>query len=214
MPDIAGTAPQSPFLHVQALCVKHGQRFIFKGINFKVRVGELVQITGSNGAGKTTLLRTLLGLQKPHQGQITWSCMPTERLYLGHKLGLKADLTISENMQFLLQLQRDAKSQQNLPLDHSLNNPLDNPLEYSQDYSDQPLQKLSAGQQKRCSLSRVLIQNAKVWLLDEPFTALDQKTVAWMARQIDQHCQAGGSVILSSHQALPNFLSVTQSISL
>lgn len=206
MPDLAGTALQPPFLQVKALCVKHGQRFIFKGINFEVQAGELVQIRGSNGAGKTTLLRTLLGLQKPHQGQITWSCLPAERLYLGHKLGLKADLTVSENLQFLLQLQRAAKPQQNLPLDYPLDNPLDS--------GEQPLQKLSAGQQRRCSLSRVQAQNAKVWLLDEPFTALDQQTVAWMANQIDQHCQAGGSVILSSHQALPDFLSVTQSISL
>lgn len=202
MPVLASTAPQSSFLQVQALCVKHGQRFIFKGINFSVQAGALVQISGSNGAGKTTLLRTLLGLQKPHQGQIKWSCTPAERLYLGHKLGLKTELTVSENLQFLVQLQRDAMPQQSLPLDHPM------------DYMDQPLQKLSAGQQRRSALLRVLLQSAKVWVLDEPFTALDQNTVAWVATKIAQHCQAGGSVILSSHQALPDFLSVTQCISL
>ena len=189
-------------LLVRALSAKRAGYTLFKGLNFKLMSGDRIQITGANGSGKTTLLRILLNLAKPHQGRVDWFCHKSERLFLGHKLGLKADLTLQENLQFNQQLQGQGSLTKSIAWQHFAV------------CQHRLLHKLSTGQQRRSALLRLLHQTAKVWILDEPFTALDQSGMDFIASLMSQHSQQGGSIIFTSHQPLPTFLNITQRIDL
>ncbi|MCC5793030.1 MAG: heme ABC exporter ATP-binding protein CcmA [Legionellaceae bacterium] len=173
---------------------------ILKTINFSVRSGELLHILGENGAGKTTLLRLLAGLLEPQSGEIVWehrgraaeSAADSGYISMvGHQTGLCSLLSIFENYRSYPGL---GCEQLALLLEQA----------GLADYAyARWLGMLSAGQRKRASLLRLEIEKKPLWLLDEPFVALDTKGIEYLTCLIRNHLQAQGIVILSSHQALP-----------
>ena len=177
-------------LQVSNLSVQRGDRELISQFSFTVRSGEGVHLLGANGAGKTSLLRVLAGLAPAAAGSFAWldGC---RSIYLGHALGLKPELTVEENLDFLLRLSGQTAQ---CTLDEALQ-----ALGIAR-YFDARVGSLSAGQKRRVGLARLLLEPAGFWLLDEPFAALDVKAAAWLCRQIEAFLRVGGSVLLTSHQ--------------
>lgn len=177
-------------LQVEALSVQRGDRELISAFSFAVHSGEGVHLLGANGAGKTSLLRVLAGLAPAAAG--SYSFAPGCRsIYLGHALGLKPELTVEENLQFLLRLSGQSAL---CSLDEALQ------AVGIARYFDARVGSLSAGQKRRVGLARLLLEPAGLWLLDEPFAALDVKAAAWLCRRIESFITDGGSVLLTSHQ--------------
>ncbi len=185
-------------------CVR-GDRRLFRGLSFELGPGQLLRVEGANGAGKTSLLRLLAGLGLPAAGEVHWQGQPIRRqretyaqalLYLGHLGGLKDELTPAENLQIEADLAgtpgvdaariSEALSNWGLARQAKL-----------------PLRVLSAGQRRRAALARLQLTEAALWILDEPFNALDVDAVAHLGRQIEAHVQRGGLAVITSHMALP-----------
>jgi heme exporter protein A len=184
-------------------CIRQ-DRVLFKNLSFSVKSGNCMHILGPNASGKSSLLQMLCQLLKPSSGDIYWN---NETLkanksnfilnlnYLGHKLGVKSELSVIENIHFMAKLaQQDSTS---VRIEEALN------LWGLQQLKHQKLQYLSAGQKQRLALTKLLIKPAKLWLLDEPYTSLDQSYTQVLTQLITQHLQQQGLVILTSHQAIP-----------
>ncbi|MDN4503114.1 cytochrome c biogenesis heme-transporting ATPase CcmA [Alteromonadaceae bacterium BrNp21-10] len=181
-------------------CIK-SDRELFSALSFAVDAGQVLHLHGPNGAGKTSLLRILVGLSQPYGGQVLFNGQPinqhseynSQMIYLGHKAGLSPHLSALENLHYWQQ-------QQAIPATVDLMNLLEKlglvGLE------EVPVGHLSAGQQRRVALARLWLKPAKLWILDEPFTALDTSAIELVQTQIEQHVKAAGSVLLTSHQAL------------
>lgn len=191
----------APLLAAYDLFCLRDQRFLFKQLELTLAKGESLHIMGANGAGKTSLLRILCGLLSPYQGVIHWrgediqNC-PSEYhqhlLYIGHTPGLKDELTALQNLSFYGALDGTK------PVRSALLAALQQVgLEY---YEDLPVRHLSAGQKRRVALARLWLSQAKLWILDEPFTALDRAGISHLEQHLAQHCDQGGSLILTSHQ--------------
>ncbi|QTH62716.1 cytochrome c biogenesis heme-transporting ATPase CcmA [Psychrosphaera ytuae] len=191
----------TPLLRAEQLtCIKQ-DRILFEHLDVAVYPGDIIQVAGPNGAGKTSLLRILAGLAQPHEGQVLYNETPIgadpeqyhqSLLYIGHKAGVKAELSAEENLQFSLALhQHDANQAEALLESVGLLG-----------FEDSLAAQLSAGQHRRISLAQLWSSHAKVWILDEPFTAIDVKGVAAIEQQILSHAQQGGCVILTTHQPL------------
>ncbi|MBU4683248.1 cytochrome c biogenesis heme-transporting ATPase CcmA [Cedecea davisae] len=186
-------------LEARQLTCQRDERTLFNALSFRVEPGEMVQVAGQNGAGKTTLLRILAGLAQADEGEVFWQAQPLRRqrdlfhsdlLWIGHQPGIKTVLTPFENLTFfhadVAEAQRwDALEQIGLP-----------------GFEDLPVNQLSAGQQRRAALARLWLSAAKLWLLDEPFTALDATGIEKLTQRLRQHADAGGMVVLTSHQPL------------
>lgn len=181
-------------------CVR-GDRLLFSNLNFCVKAGQWMQIEGENGSGKTSLLRILAGLSQPDSGEVLWrdSAIQTQRpiyfsemIYQGHALGLKSELSAIENLKVSLAL-IDGSMELNAIYAALKKVGLEN-------LEENPTRALSAGQRQRITLARLLLSQARLWILDEPFTALDFNGVALVRRLIEEHLQQGGMVILTSHQ--------------
>lgn len=162
--------------------------------------GEILQIEGPNGSGKTTLLRILTTALQPsggeilYQGQILSECQfdyLSNILFLGHQSALKLTLTAEENLSWITS---------ELPGSISVLNALERVG--LRGYSDIPCHSLSAGQQRRVALARLLLSNAKIWFLDEPFTALDGQGVKFVEQCMERHVNGGGAVMLTTHQPI------------
>ncbi|EAY7400631.1 cytochrome c biogenesis heme-transporting ATPase CcmA, partial [Salmonella enterica] len=173
------------------------ERTLFRGLSFTVDAGEWVQITGGNGAGKTTLLRLLTGLARPDGGEVYWRGEPLRRvrdsyhqdlLWTGHQPGIKTRLTAQENLRFFHQDGDTAQCLEALALAGLAG------------YEDIPVNQLSAGQQRRVALARLWLTRAPLWILDEPFTAIDVNGVARLTQRMARHTEQGGIVILTTHQ--------------
>lgn len=186
-------------LDVKALLCERDDRILFSDLSFQVNAGEWVQITGGNGAGKTTLLRLLTGLARPDAGEVCWQGQPLHQvrdsyhqdlLWIGHQPGIKTRLTALENLRFFHQ---HGDTPQCL---HAL------AQAGLAGYEDLPVSQLSAGQQRRVALARLWLTRARLWILDEPFTAIDVNGVERLTRQMAQHTGQGGMVILTTHQPL------------
>lgn len=175
---------------------------LFVPINVAINAGEVVQVAGPNGAGKTTLLRALCGLFDSFEGEILWQDQPVARsrfaflsqlLYLGHQPGIKKSLTARENLRWFAGIKGDHGGVD-----------VESALEEVglAGYADVPCHQMSAGQHRRVGLARLYFDRSPMWVLDEPFTAIDKAGVARLEERVKQHAQSGGSVILTTHQAL------------
>jgi heme exporter protein A len=191
-------------LEVADLECSRGDRLLFSGLSFTLEPGTLLHVRGRNGSGKTTLLRALCGLLTQDSGDILWNGENARRLgedyhrdalYFGHLNGIKSDLTGIENLRVSATLDGDeveddaiweALGQMGLA-----------------GFEDLPTKVLSQGQKKRVALARLLLSNAPLWILDEPFTALDVDAVDRLQMLIARHVADDGIVILTTHQEVP-----------
>lgn len=189
-------------LTVENLQCIRDDRVLFENFNFSLENGQLLQIEGKNGSGKTSLLRILCGLSMPTEGRVLWqdqdilddkSYFWSHLHYIGHAPGIKVDLTPLENLAMSQALQ-DAPT--TLPLETALN------YVGLYGFEDVPTRTLSAGQQRRVALARLLLNDARLWILDEPFTALDKSAIQWVEHVLDAHAQRGGMAILTSHHPI------------
>lgn len=175
---------------------------LFPALNCNVYAGELLQVYGANGSGKSTLLRMLAGLLEPSAGNILWQDQPiqthenyaTQIGYLGHLNGLKPALTVMENLRLSCALRGVSLPQ------HALHAGLQELDLYA--LKDQLAFSLSAGQARRLALTRVILQPAQLWLLDEPLTALDEAGQQLWLGLLQKHLMQGGMAVVATHQEL------------
>lgn len=196
--------PTMPKLTATALSCSRGGRTLFRDVELAVGAGNWLHVTGSNGAGKTTLLRTLVGLARPDHGQVHWAGRPLadhaqalrqDLVYIGHAPALKDDLTPVENLVISCALDgiaidrtAAASALTRLGLRTRL---------------QVPTRHLSAGQRRRALLARLVVRPARLWVLDEPFAALDTAAVEGVCALVRDHLRAGGAAVLTSHNVVP-----------
>ncbi len=203
---LASPETGSPTLQLDGLTCERGGRPLFSNINRQLRAGDLLRVQGANGAGKTSLLRMLCGLLEPTQGHVLWNGQKIndlkedfsrELVFLGHAAALKDDLSPLENLQVacLLGGKRIDTPTARQALDEA----------GLRGHHHTPVRRLSQGQRKRSALARLSLANQsshppRLWVLDEPFNALDDKATLWLANLIKAHLQRAGIVVLTSHQ--------------
>lgn len=200
-PDSPATVPES-LLELRQLQCERDERILFSGLNLNCFSGDVVQIIGANGSGKTTLLRALAGISGDYLGEIFWRGRAVSEnaweysadlLYLGHLPGIKKGLTPLENLRWYGAMAGDCS-------DSVLKDSLRKVGLYG--YEDTPCYQLSAGQLRRVALARLHMSRATLWILDEPFTAIDKAGVGHLEERLTSHAAAGGIVLLTSHQDL------------
>jgi heme exporter protein A len=181
-------------------CIRE-DRILFEALNFSVCSGDVIQVEGPNGSGKTSLLRILAGLSQPYDGTVLFreqniaeqsDVFHQNLLYLGHLPGVKGEMTAQENLEFTLALQGNdsSKAEETLEKVNLLG------------FEDALASHLSAGQHRRISLARLWQSKVPIWILDEPFTAIDKQGVTQLEQLFLAHAQRGGCVILTTHQDL------------
>ncbi|WP_410680770.1 cytochrome c biogenesis heme-transporting ATPase CcmA [Avibacterium paragallinarum] len=192
-------------LQLKEITCQRGDKTLFTDLSHSWQSGDFVQIEGHNGIGKTSLLRILVGLASPLVGQVCWNGEPITQcreeyyyqlLYLGHQAGIKPELTAWENLQFY---QAISQCQQG---DETLWQALEKVGLIGRE--NIVAGQLSAGQQRRIALARLWLSQAPLWILDEPFTAIDKKGVGVLTQLFERHVANGGMVILTSHQEIPS----------
>lgn len=189
-----------PLLQANQLECQRGDRVLFSDLNFTVEAGQLLLVEGENGAGKTSLLRLLCGLSRPAAGDVLWrgasifsqrTVFHGEMAYLGHHGGVKLELTALENLAVACALRGPQPS-------HAMEDAL---YEVGlAGFADAPGRRMSAGQRQRLALARLLLSGAILWILDEPFTALDVDGIALVGGLLERHAANGGLAVLTSHQ--------------
>lgn len=191
----------TPLLSGRNLLLIRGDRALFNDLEFDLGRGELLQVEGLNGSGKTSLLRVIAGLTPPQEGIVRWrdrdvsrkrQALHAEMVWVGHRPGFKADLTLAENLHF----ESGLKGARVRPLDDALARlGLVSLMRL-------PFRVLSAGQQRRAALARLLIADAALWLLDEPLTNLDVAGQSLVSELLDAHLAGGGLAVVASHRDL------------
>lgn len=190
-------------LRVQGLTAWRDDRCLYRDVDLSLPAGTVMQIRGPNGAGKTTLLKHIAGLSGRRAGQVSWAysdshddrdAFTQHMLYLGHLPGVKSALTVAENLQALaacrgidLSAQTISQALTSVRLGG---------------YDDMPCHQLSAGQLRRVALARLFTEPVPLWLLDEPFTAIDQAGVRELEGWLAAHSEQGGVVLLTTHHPL------------
>jgi heme exporter protein A len=179
-------------------CVR-GERRLFAGLGFRLEAGELLYLQGKNGAGKTSLLRMLIGLLPPEAGEIRWQGkrigsdeFRADLCYLGHLNAIKEELTPLENLLTASRLAGETLSE-----DEAIDALEQVGLAGREDLA---CKYLSQGQKRRVALARLVKEKRPLWILDEPFVALDVAAVAWLAGIISGHLQRGGLAVMTTHQ--------------
>ena len=192
-------------LEVKDLACLKGDRLLFRGLSMSVEAGRLLRVAGPNGVGKTSLLRILCGLALAEYGEVRWQGADIGKtrdefhrdlLYLGHAAALNDMLTPLENLRFACALggapvddRRCIAALERIGLGAQ---------------RDLPARVLSQGQRRRVGLARLFLSASRpLWVLDEPFTALDVAAVADLAATLSAHCDGGGIVMLTTHQDAP-----------
>lgn len=200
-------------LEVQGLTCFRQDRCLFADLDFNLNAGDICQIEGPNGAGKSTLLRALLGLFRPDEGQILWQKQPVAKqqelffqdvLYLGHKFAISADLTPLQNLESWSQLHSTKQQDFEFALQQV----------GLAELQDIPCHSLSAGQHRRVALARLWLSAAKLWVLDEPFTAIDKAGVKMLQQKFQQHMEQGGIILITTHQDLSLQFETLKTVSL
>lgn len=190
-------------LQARKLACERDDRQLFAELDVDITSGEIVRVEGPNGCGKTTLLKILSGQLSDHEGALFWNGRPMREvreaflsnlLYLGHAPGVKAGLSPLENLAWYQALSGE-RSDENRRLDALENVGLAG-------FEDVPAGQLSAGQQRRIVLARLRLTPRALWVLDEPFTAIDRDGVAALEATLLAHAGAGGCVIVTTHHEL------------
>ncbi|MGQ9425333.1 cytochrome c biogenesis heme-transporting ATPase CcmA [Gilvimarinus sp. F26214L] len=189
-------------LELRNLACERDGRILFSGLDLTVSSGEILQVHGPNGSGKTTLLRILTGISSDFEGSVQWCGTELHRnrfdyhrnlLYIGHLPGVKRALTPEENLAWYCGLSGGAGRE---AIGWAL-------AEVGlAGYEDVPSHQLSAGQHRRVALARLYLSGARVWILDEPFTAIDVQGVTKLRDLFSRHVKNGGLLILTTHQDL------------
>ena len=188
-------------LEVSELECARGDRVLFRDLGFTLAPGRLLHLQGANGSGKTTLLRALAGLSQPLRGEIRWRGTPIAQqrdafaaslCYVGHLNALQGELNAIENLRFAARLNGHGAG----TVEHALDR-----LGLAS-HAHLPAKVLSQGQKRRLALARLLLADKPLWLLDEPFTALDAASCTRIGALLDDHLAVGGMVVMASHQAL------------
>jgi heme exporter protein A len=187
-------------LNAENLACVRGDKRLFESLSFRVRAGQALAVEGANGAGKTSLLRLLAGFLSPVAGRVLIKTATSEsddaeergRLvgWLGHLDGLKPQLTVMEQLSFFARLygrQADPAALETVGLARQ---------------ADLPCRYLSAGQRRRLALARLMTSQRPLWLLDEPFAALDAAGQGLVAGLMLRHCGSGGIIIAATHDPL------------
>ncbi len=210
-----------PFaLTLNNISCERDDRLLFSQLSARFSSGDLVQIVGPNGAGKTTLLKVITGISSRYTGALTWTQTQTETapdrpqndhvipsydfnasmLYLGHMTGINSSLTPMENLQWYFGLHGIKGENEAVVSVNDVRGALSQ-VGLS-GYEDFPCHQMSAGQQRRVALARLYISKAPLWVLDEPFTAIDKQGVQALERCINAHRSRGGIVVLTTHQSM------------
>ena len=162
---------------------------VFQPVSFELEAGGLLLITGANGCGKTTLIRVLAGVLHPTSGKIDTD--DANMAYVGHYLALKDDLSVLENLRFV----REFIGTSNRAVEDVIREVGLERVKHNQ------ARNLSAGQRKRCALARLLLSEADLWLLDEPYSNLDTEGVELVDRLLVRHLEGGGAAVVATHGA-------------
>ncbi|GHE20903.1 cytochrome c biogenesis heme-transporting ATPase CcmA [Halomonas urumqiensis] len=190
-------------LQARKLACERDDRWLFEDLDLDIGGGEVVRVEGPNGSGKTTLLKILSGQLADYHGELLWNGEPMRDvrqvfleglLYLGHAPGVKVTLTPLENLRWYQALGGGAGGEQ------ACLAALD---EFGlAGFEDVPAGQLSAGQQRRVALSRLALSPRPLWVLDEPFTAIDRDGVAALEARLIAHARQGGCVLVTTHHEL------------
>ncbi len=192
----------TPHLQAVGLACERDWRMLFEHLELRVCPGDMLQISGPNGSGKTSLLRLLAGLMQPTHGEILLDGKPLREqgselarslVWIGHAAGIKDLLTPEENLTWLCALHRPATREAIWQALEAVG---------LRGFEDVACHTLSAGQQRRVALARLYLDSPPLWILDEPFTALDKQGVAQLEAHLAQHCEQGGMVVLTTHHTL------------
>jgi len=181
------------------LTLIRGERCLFEGLDFALESGGLLLLEGRNGCGKTSLMRAIAGMLSLESGEIFWNDLPVLKqrqafhgalVWLAHRTGLKGDLNMVENLEFEQTLRRQSGR---------------DPEEVYERLGIErlrklPLRSLSAGQQRRVALARMLLADVPLWLMDEPFTNLDREGRKLVMELVEQHLGTGGLCVMAAHQ--------------
>jgi len=199
----------------QGLSCLRGDRLLFKNVGFELKTGGLLYVLGENGSGKSSLLRLLCGLLTPEDGEILWGGKKIKQdaenylsnlTYIGHLNGLKDDLTALENLQMSARLSGSSVIESKalaalaaIGIERCAN---------------LPVRVLSQGQKRRVALARLWLTESRLWILDEPFAALDTASVNVLASQLSEHMSNGGMTIITTHQDVSISAQSTQTLRL
>ena len=200
--NVVPDATLPPLLEARDLGCRRNEVLLFAGLGFSLDAGEILQIDGANGSGKTSLLRILCGLAQAEQGEVLWCGQPmqgdrgaylADLAYVAHANGVKGELTALENLAVAAALctKTSSRSLEETLGETGLLN-----------HADLPAANLSSGQRRRLALARLLVSAARLWILDEPFTALDEGGKRIVKDMITRHSKNGGTVILTTHESI------------
>lgn len=191
----------TPLLEISNLACIRDDRVLFEHVSLSLTAGQMLLVEGPNGSGKTSLLRIITGLKLADEGEVLWQGKSIQQLtadyyeqinYVGHHDGVKRGLTCLENLRLVQAMGKPS------PLD------LDTALEQVNlyRYGDTEVRNLSAGQKRRLALARLLVTESELWILDEPFTSLDQASMKLFKSLFERHLQDRGLIVMTSHHVI------------
>ena len=184
-----------PLLEVKNISLSRNDNSILSNINLELNTSSVINIHGRNGCGKTSLLKIIVGITEPTGGVINNNILSNDNkniTYIGHKHGIKNNLTLSENILFEPSIYNDKqKNIDDMIKRYQMNK-----------YKDYLSKNLSHGQQKKISLIKASLSNAKVWVIDEPYSALDKDAIKILDSCIHEHLSNQGSVIMTNHEPI------------
>jgi heme exporter protein A len=187
----------APALEARGLALERGGRRVLAGVSLRAHAGEALLIRGANGCGKTSLLRALAGFLQPAEGEALWRGAPlaaaaADTLFIGHEAGFRPELTARENLQSALTLAGEPAAAADSAIERA----------GLATRADAAFGQLSAGQRRRLALARLFATTRRLWLLDEPATALDDAGVAVLEDAVAQHLGRGGVAVVTTHRPL------------
>ncbi len=190
-------------LHIKSISCTRGYRDLFSDLDFQLCPGQVLRVEGKNGSGKTSLLRIMAGLAQPLVGEVLWQGRKIHHaesgylenlLFLGHRAGIKYELTPVENLCMAKSLHGNKASSGPDDIEDALSKV------GLYGFEDIPCGQLSAGQKRRVALAQLFLSRAKCWILDEPYTSLDVAAVAMLENLFAEHISDGGMLVITSHQ--------------